>query len=118
MNDINTASKKFEFILYADDTSLTTTVCTFKLNNNDNLTSHNINMELSLVNDWLLANKLSLNISKTKYMIFHYPQMSEANIPKLDIVINNTTIQRTDTFDFLGLTLTDTMSWDHHCTWG
>ena len=30
-----------------------------------------INRELAGINDWLKSNKLSLNISKSKYMIFH-----------------------------------------------
>ncbi len=30
-----------------------------------------LNSELSMVNNWLKVNKLSLNIKKSKYMIFH-----------------------------------------------
>ena len=115
MNDINTVSEKFEFVLYADDTSLTTTICTFNLDNDVKHLSNNINNELALVNDWLVANKLSLNIGKTKFMIFHYPQLRDANIPKLEIYINGICIQRTEKMDFLGLTVTDTMSWNDHC---
>ncbi len=33
-----------------------------------------INLELWYINDWLKCNKLSLNISKCKYMTFHKPQ--------------------------------------------
>ncbi len=30
-----------------------------------------INMELSRITDWLIVNKLSLNIPKTNYTLFH-----------------------------------------------
>ena len=34
------------------------------------LTSDNINLELNKISDWMAVNKLSLNIAKTKIMIF------------------------------------------------
>ena len=33
-----------------------------------------INLELNKIADWLAVNKLSLNVQKTKLMIFHYHQ--------------------------------------------
>ncbi len=41
-------------------------------NNNEKQSS--INKELIGINNWLKTNKLSLNINKCKYMIFHTPQ--------------------------------------------
>ena len=41
-----------------------------------------INTELSHVNVWLKANKLSLNVAKTKCMVFHTPNKI-VNYPKL-----------------------------------
>ncbi len=32
-----------------------------------------LNSELENISDWLKVNKLSLNIAKCKYMIFHMP---------------------------------------------
>ena len=48
---------------YADDTSLTCAA--------ENLTSLELklNSELSHVKDWLVANKLTLNVTKTKFML-------------------------------------------------
>ena len=48
-------------------------------------------------------------------MVFHYPQYPTRNIPKLNLKINNSDISQVHTFNFLGLTLTDTMSWKEHC---
>ena len=32
-----------------------------------------VNEELMNINDWFMANKLSLNVGKTKYSLFHKP---------------------------------------------
>ena len=65
VNDIYNASNKLEFFLFADDTNL--------LYANKNLKSLEtvMNNELLKVVDWLTANKLSLNVKKTNYIIFH-----------------------------------------------
>ena len=54
--------------MYADDTTLSSTIDSFNEDSNKNITSE-INNELSQINEWLKINKLSLNKSKTKYMI-------------------------------------------------
>ena len=113
MNDINKVTDKFESILYADDTSLNSILKTFSSNDQVE-TATNINKELMLIYDWLLANKLSLNIKKTKYMIFRYPQRPANSIPDLSLYINNHMLDRVDTFDFLGLTISETLSWKNH----
>ena len=68
---ISEASKLFNFIIYADDTALNSTLNVFKF---DEQFSENINIKLSKINNWLRTNKLSLNARKTKLMIFHKPQ--------------------------------------------
>ena len=55
VNDISLASKIFTAIIYADDTSLSSTLNTFRCN-----TNVNINNELSKMSEWLKVNKLSL----------------------------------------------------------
>ena len=70
INDFAQASKMFNFIIYADDATLSSTLNTFNDNiQNDNLESL-INDELLKINEWLKINKLSLNIAKSKYMTF------------------------------------------------
>ena len=86
MNDIHTVTDKFNFILYADDTSLVEPLCTFNfpLENNIAKLSESINQELDAVTEWLALNKLSLNVKKTKIMLFHYRQRNITNlIPNL-----------------------------------
>ena len=51
-------------VMYADDTTL---FC----NIDNNVTEDVINRELFKIYEWLGANKLALNVSKTKFMVFH-----------------------------------------------
>ena len=60
INNFPNASKLFQFIMYADETTLS--VDTIESNDKDRV----INTELSTVNNWLVSNKLSLNINKIK----------------------------------------------------
>ena len=67
INDIAQSSNHFNFIIYADDTTLCSTL---KINAD----ATQLNMELNNVSRWLNLNKLSLNVKKTKAMAFHMPQ--------------------------------------------
>ena len=51
-------------------------MCSFTrgCNGNIDIVSTLINSELNKIADWLALNKLSLNVQKTKFMIFHYRQ--------------------------------------------
>ena len=66
MNDIHTVSDNLNFILYADDTTLSSPMCSFTrgCNGNIELISTLINSELNKIADWLAVNKLSLNVKK------------------------------------------------------
>ena len=118
MNDIHEVSDKFSSILYADDTTLDSPLCSFDIHSdtntyNKNNVSKNINLELKKITDWLAVNKLSLNVKKTKFMIFHYRQRNISSyIP--EIKIDDMTIERVHDFNFLGLTLDENMSWKAH----
>ena len=113
LNDIQFASTIFKSILYADDTNLISPMSVFS-SQDVNLTSDNINTELNKISDWMAVNKLSLNIGKTKFMIFHYPQkkLRPSDIPTLKI--NDIQISRTQDFNFLGLTISETLQWKAH----
>ena len=118
INDIHEATENFKAILYADDTNLTSPLCYFSpsltLNNcNVQQISNNINSELNDIFVWLCVNRLALNVKKTKYMIFHYRQRDIRNlIPSL--IINNEPVERVTEFNFLGLTIDETLRWHPH----
>ena len=65
INDFHNSSSQFDFHLFADDSNL---FC--KHNSLESLESI-INDQLSIVHSWLCANKLSLNIEKSNFVIFH-----------------------------------------------
>ncbi len=84
MNDISVASVMFKPIIYADDSTLTSILCAFNLNNDNNNNSDKINSELNRISDWLKLNKLSLSTTKSKCMVFHRLQ-KRVRYPKLEI---------------------------------
>ncbi len=57
-------SNKVSYCMFADDTNL------LYNHNNVDIAIQNLNVELVKISNWRLANKLSINISKTNYMIF------------------------------------------------
>ena len=69
LNDITSASEYFSFILYADDTTLFSTM-PYSLPALPNEHTVLINGELFKVNDSHVSIRSSLNANKTKYMIF------------------------------------------------
>ena len=107
INDLNNSSKLFKTISYADDTTLLTTLTSNKKENNSN----EINDGLNKVSEWLDLNKLSLNINKTKFMLFH-PQNKVVQPPNIKIKSKN--IELVDEFDFLGIVLDSQLRWNAH----
>lgn len=108
INDLVLANKNLNSIMYADDTTLSTILNPIK---NSELSSLKINNALQDVSHWLKANKLSLNVKKTKFMIFHHPNKQYVS-PILKI--NDTIIERVKSFNFLGLTIDENLTWKAH----
>lgn len=110
INDISNSSNIFNFITYADDTTLYVT-----LNSTDpNIPTQMeaiLNTELNNVNDWLDLNKLSLNISKTKCMSF---QPTNRTIPLPKLLMRNTPIEYVKHFNYLGIIIDDKLNWKIH----
>ena len=93
INDIHTATDAFKFIIYPDDTTLISNISKFKSTNVQNSISKNINDELGKISNWLAVNKLSLNASKSNYMVFHNKQ-KQCNYDSIPILeINRTQIK-------------------------
>ena len=64
INDLCNASDLLELILFADDTNIF-----FKAKDYTQM-ENTLNRELKTINDWFMVNKLSLNVSKTKFITF------------------------------------------------
>ena len=107
INDLPHASKLFDFLMYADDTTLCCCIDNIDGNDKENV----LNNELQHVNKWLTANKLSLNVNKTKYMLyFKHPKVTN----DLNLSINNNYISRVNAFNFLGLQMNCNLNWNNH----
>ena len=85
--------------MYADDTTLSSTIDSFSdINSNANADSL-INAEICKVIEWLKINKLSLNKNKSKFMTFHI--MPKKEIPNLTLKIDGVNIEKVEEFIFL-----------------
>ena len=93
INDLPLVSHIFDMLMYAYDTTL---YC----NINQTITAETINRELINISQWLGANKLSLNVAKTKFMVF-YASKKCVRYPELQINGNN--IELVTQLNFLGL---------------
>ena len=73
VNHLKNASNLLDSIIFADDTNLLLTHkdISYLFNTTD--------LELERINQWFISNKLSLNVSKTKYSFFHKPSKVENN---------------------------------------
>ena len=104
INDLPLVSNVFNMLMYADDATL---YC----NIDQCVNKYIINEELHKLTEWLGINKLALNISKTKYMIFH---TSNRKITYPNLKINNINIERVTQFNFLGVMFNSHMDWSRH----
>ena len=106
INDLPNVTKKLQFYLFADDTNI---YC--QSNTLESLVK-TVNCELKLLKKWLDTNKLSLNIDKTNYIIFH----SKSNkLPSEPLIkIGKQHIKRVKFVKFLGLLLDENLEWKYH----
>ena len=106
INDLIKSSNLFNYLMYADDTTLY-----FNLEDIDSVNmNESINIHLEKINVWLKLNKLTVNVSKTKFMIFHKRRVA----PQLELLLNNIKIEPVSNFTFLGIILDTSLSWKYH----
>ena len=106
INDIVNSTDKINFLMYADDTTLYFSLEDFETQSREAA----INTEINKVNTWLRLNKLSLNVEKTKCMLFH----KRRTPPVINFSINNRDIDRVAQFTFLSIILDENLSWKNH----
>ena len=113
INDAHRSSSLLRFLHFADDSTLFNKLSIFLPEDQDASIYDIVNKELEKVCDWLCVNKLSLNVSKSKCMLFRSNKVAAAAIPPR-FAINGETIELVSSFNFLGIVLDDTLSWDAH----
>ncbi|MCH2406071.1 MAG: reverse transcriptase family protein, partial [Nitrosopumilus sp.] len=101
---INDLHKVYHF---ADDTNL------LNISKSPKQLQKQINIDLKFLYKWLLANKISLNCSKTELILFHKPG---ENIDfNFKIKLNGSRISPSDYIKYLGVYLDSTLSGKFHC---
>ena len=92
--------------LFADDTNLTASGPSITDIENA------VNSDLQNLRNWLIANRLSLNVTKTEFMLIGSPQMIKSNsCSQPNILIENKRIQQVDQSKSLGITIDQHLSW-------
>lgn len=106
INDMYLASSQLNTVLFADDTNL------LKSHKNIDELTKIMNEELSKIDDWFKANKLSLNYSKTKFIVFTKRRKPIGK--QIKIMINNQEIERVKFTNFLGVIIDEHIDWREH----
>ena len=104
INDLPNATKLF-IKLFADDTFLCAQ------NKEANLLEEEVNLELRNVNQWLKANKLTLNIDKSKFIIGSNKKLKSYSP---SIKINGKSMKECDHYKYLGVIIDKNLSWKKH----
>ena len=105
VNDIQNSSSILSFILFADDSNL------FYTHRDPAQLVSTLNTELINVANWIKANKLSLNLQKTNYMLF---SNSITQLPNQVIFSETVMIKEVKSTKFLGITIDNKLSWKYH----
>ena len=95
--------------MFVDDTNL------FFSHSDINLLFEKMNKELTNVSNWFNADKLSLNVKKTKFSFFHKSSKKD-NIPLRlpNLNINGFTIEHESSIKFLGAWIDENLTWRDH----
>ena len=100
INDMHRSAKKMSFVHFPDDTAV--------LSSDINGVHATVNRVLVGVDNWLKTNRLSLNVSKTSYMIIS----NQKN--EFDIKIRESILTNVSTVKFLGAALDENLTFNDH----
>jgi len=93
--------------LFADDTSLTAT------GKDLDVLLHRINSELPAIYGWLCSNRVTLNLSKTKYLVFQPRQKRNYNL-HIPLKLADRYLEQSSSVKYLGLIIDCSLSWHDH----
>ena len=107
INDLPGYMEQCWVSLYADDTAIY-----FASRSQVDLML-TMRLELSIVSEWLKANCLTLNVNKTKFVIFAtHPKLN--NFENQSLYINGSLIERVSCMKYLGLLVNEVLSFNEH----
>ena len=108
INDLHKAAEFSSVHHFADDKNL------LLIDKSLKKISKHINRHLKLTVDWIRANKLSLNASKTEIVLFK--RRNKKITKQLNFRVSGQKIKQSSQVRYLGVILQDDMQWDAHIT--
>ena len=106
VNDIANAVPNHNIKLFADDTNL------FVASKSLILLNSTANEAIKCLNVWFIANRLSLNLDKTCYMVF-LPHKGGSDV-NFDLQFNGIGIKKVNSCRYLGINIDDELKWSTH----
>ena len=103
INDLHRNLNHCNDIQFADDTTI------YKGHRSMRYLKWCIEMDLYNISDWFKANKLTLNISKSVYMIF-----SRKNHTDIDLKLGDNKLPKVTITNFLGMWIDQNLNWNEH----
>ena len=110
INDLVNSDKESQFILFADDTNIFITALSRQQ------VYEKANKVLNLVNRYMLANRLHINIGKSCFIEFSNTSQNkdEVKITEHKVSINGIALQKVQEAKFLGVTIDKNLNWNSH----
>ena len=107
VNDVSTNLLHTNVLLYADDTVI------FARHTNERTAHLWVSADLNLLYNWCRRNQLTINLSKTKLMLFGTKNMLKHG-SKFDTDLSGEKLQYVKQFNYLGMKLEDTLTFELH----
>ena len=94
--------------MFADDTNISVTGTCFSD------VQASVNSKLEIVKEWLTANKLSINVTKTEYILIASKHKITNLVNPLNIELGDQPIKRVTGSKYLGMYLDEDLFWNEH----
>ena len=107
INDVVNCVDLLKFILFADDINL------FHHSRDLSQLQIDCNKKLSRLSEWFRANKLSLNVLKTNFILFGSKPIPTNN-NNFQLILDGNVIERVTVNKFLGVFLDEKLKWTQH----
>ena len=107
INDLSNSCDS-DVLMYADDAVL---LCNDKSRDGLNIKSE---AEMHLIESWVTANKLTINYSKTNFILFSSQTYTEKKDEFCIRARNGSNIAEQKSVKYLGVLLDNKLSWEHH----
>ena len=106
VNDLPNCLENSHTTMYADDTNITarsSSLC---------IVEESLNNELENIYQWLLSNKLTLNVEKTEYMIIGTRQRLSYFSPNISVFIDGKVLKEVESKTTLDVLVNKHLCWD------